>query len=215
MHRADVDRGAARLRTFLAPAIAASGPGVADVCMVMIGGLAVHLRFVVCLRVELGMRNLPMVVLIGALVSGSAIARGDPQGHVGHAVVTQQQAFGIAGDRKAVKRTIDIKTYDTMRFVPETIQVRGGETIRLRVTNKGAVPHELVLGTRKTLAEHAAMMRRFPEMEHDEPHVLHVKPGEAGEIVWTFNRPGRVDFACLVAGHYEAGMVGTIDVAKR
>ncbi|NCW99267.1 MAG: plastocyanin, partial [Betaproteobacteria bacterium] len=36
-----------------------------------------------------------------------------------------------------------------------------------------------------------------------------------GEIVWTFNRVGEFDFACLLPGHYEAGMRGTINVAKK
>jgi uncharacterized cupredoxin-like copper-binding protein len=30
--------------------------------------------------------------------------------------------------------------------------------------------------------------------------------------VWTFNRAGEFDFACLVGGHYEAGMKGRIIV---
>jgi len=45
--------------------------------------------------------------------------------------------------------------------------------------------------------------------------VAHVAPGETGEIIWKFNRKGRFHFACLVAGHYEAGMAGTITVTSR
>ena len=161
------------------------------------------------------MRYLPTFVLICACGSGSVAAHESSHAQVAHPAAKQQQAFGIAGNDKAVTRTVDIVTYDTMRFVPDTMAVRSGETIRLRVTNKGEVAHELVLGTQKTLAEHAALMRKFPGMEHDEPHVVHVKPGETGEMVWTFNRRGPVSFACLVAGHYESGMVGSIEVAKR
>jgi uncharacterized cupredoxin-like copper-binding protein len=50
-------------------------------------------------------------------------------------------------------------------------------------------------------------------MEHDEPYMAHVGPGKTGEIVWTFNRAGDFDFACLIAGHYQAGMVGKVKVA--
>ena len=32
------------------------------------------------------------------------------------------------------------------------------------------------------------------------------------EIVWTFNRAGEFDFACLIAGHFQAGMVGKVMV---
>jgi uncharacterized cupredoxin-like copper-binding protein len=56
------------------------------------------------------------------------------------------------------------------------------------------------------------MMVKFPGMEHDEPYMTHVSPGKRGQIVWNFNRPGEFQFACLIAGHYQAGMVGTINV---
>jgi uncharacterized cupredoxin-like copper-binding protein len=42
-----------------------------------------------------------------------------------------------------------------------------------------------------------------------------VPPGKTGEIVWKFNRAGRFDFACLIAGHYQAGMTGTINVSSK
>jgi uncharacterized cupredoxin-like copper-binding protein len=52
-------------------------------------------------------------------------------------------------------------------------------------------------------------------MEHDEPHMAHVKPGKSESLVWTFNKPGEFDFACLIAGHFEAGMVGKIKVVGK
>jgi uncharacterized cupredoxin-like copper-binding protein len=102
---------------------------------------------------------------------------------------------------------------DTMRFTPDALSVRQGETIRIVVRNEGTLLHEFVLGTRKELEEHAALMQRFPDMEHGEPYMAHVPPGQTGEIVWTFNRAGDFDFACLMAGHYQAGMTGKIAVA--
>ncbi len=58
-------------------------------------------------------------------------------------------------------------------------------------------------------------MLKFPNMEHDEPYMAHVPPGKTGQIVWTFNRAGDFDFACLIAGHYQAGMVGKIIVSAK
>ena len=87
-----------------------------------------------------------------------------------------------------------------------------GDTVRLRAENKGKVLHEIVLGTKAELDQHAQMMRKFPGMEHDEPYMAHIAPGQSGEMIWTFNRTGEFDFACLIAGHYQAGMVGTIRV---
>jgi uncharacterized cupredoxin-like copper-binding protein len=147
-------------------------------------------------------------------VGGLAHAHG-PEGHApkAGAVVKEQKAWGIAGDAKDAKRTIDVRMTDAMRFTPDRIDVRQGETIRFRIHNTGKVMHEFVIGTKAENVKHAEMMMKFPTMEHDEPYMAHVAPGRSGEIVWTFNRTGAFEFACLIAGHYQAGMVGTITVA--
>ena len=121
-------------------------------------------------------------------------------------------AFGQEGDPAKATRTIRVDMGDDMRFRPGTITVRRGETVRLRITNKGQALHEWVLGTPRELAEHAEMMRQHPGMEHDAPHMAHVKPGASGEVVWQFTQAGRFQFACLLPGHFEAGMVGTVIV---
>jgi uncharacterized cupredoxin-like copper-binding protein len=128
-------------------------------------------------------------------------------------VKKEQKPWGIAGDAKGAKRTVEIAMGDDMRFTPSNVEVKQGETVRFVVTNKGQVLHEMVIGDKKTLDEHAALMARFPTMEHDEPYMAHVPPGKKETLVWTFNRPGDFDFACLVNGHYQAGMVGKIKVA--
>ena len=130
-------------------------------------------------------------------------------------VKKEQKAWGIAGDAKDARRTIELKMSDTMRFTPDRIEVKQGETVKIVMTNTGAVLHEMVIGTKKELEEHAALMVKFPGMEHDEPYMAHVPPGKTGQIVWTFNRAGEFDFACLIAGHYQAGMVGKIVVRAR
>ena len=153
------------------------------------------------------------ILLAVALVGASFVATA----HEGKAdkagpVAKEQTPWGIAGDPRHARRTVDVTMSDEMRFSPDRIEVRQGETVRIVVKNKGAMLHEFVIGSRKTLDEHAALMVKFPAMEHDEPSMAHVKPGALGEIIWTFNRPGEFDFGCLVAGHYQAGMVGKIKV---
>jgi len=148
------------------------------------------------------------------LAGGSALAHGDAP-HAPKAtapVKAEQQAFGIAGNPKKVARTIVFEMGDEMRFEPSSVKVRRGETLRFVARNRGRIMHEMVIGTMRELEEHAAMMKKFPGMEHDEPHMTHVAPGKTGEIVWRFNRPGVFNFACLIAGHMEAGMIGTITV---
>ena len=124
----------------------------------------------------------------------------------------EQKAWGIAAEAKLAQRSIEISMSDAMRFTPDRIEVRQGETVRFIIRNDGQMLHEFVLGTKKELDEHAALMARFPTMEHDEPYMAHVPAGKTGEIIWTFNRAGDFDFACLIAGHYQAGMVGKVRV---
>ncbi len=127
----------------------------------------------------------------------------------------EQKDWGIVGERSAVKRTVTLDMTDNMRFTPDRITVHEGDTVRFVVRNKGRMLHEMVIGTPEELREHAAMMAKFPDMKHDEPYMVHVDPGKGGEIIWNFNRPGSFEFACLIPGHYEAGMRGTITVNRR
>ena len=160
------------------------------------------------------MNAIKTLLLAAALVTSSvAMAhKADDLARKAGPVKKEQKAWGIAGDAKAAARTVGFKMTDNMRFTPDRLEVKQGETVRLVIENDGAVMHEFVLGTKKELDEHAALMVKFPTMEHDEPYMAHVGPGKTGEIVWTFNRAGDFDFACLVAGHYSAGMVGRVSV---
>ena len=154
-----------------------------------------------------------LMALPWALGATTARAHGDEHGKPAGPVVKEQKPWGIAAEPGKAQRTIEILMTDDMKLSPSHLNVREGETLRLRAINKGKVMHEIVIGTSAELAEHAQMMKKFPAMEHDEPYMAHVPPGKRGDIVWTFNRPGDFEFACLIAGHFEAGMRGTIRVA--
>ena len=128
------------------------------------------------------------------------------------AVIKEQKDWGIAGDAKSVKQEIALAMDDNMRFTPSVITVKQGDTVRFVVKNQGKQLHEMVIGTKKELDAHAALMVKFPKMEHDEPYMAHVSAGKSQDLIWTFNRPGDFEFACLIAGHYQAGMAGKITV---
>ena len=127
----------------------------------------------------------------------------------------EETAFGKAADPGKAARTVRIEMADTMRYTPAEIIVKRGETVRFIATNRGKVMHEMVLGTKEELARHAELMKKHPGMEHDEPHMLHVAPGKTGEMGWRFTRSGEFYYGCLVPGHFEAGMVGRINVTER
>ena len=159
--------------------------------------------------------NIFIIAVLSAFI-GQVSAHGDDHAKKKPAAVKKEQkAWGIAGDAKAAKRTINIAMTDQMRFLPDKIEVKQGETIKFVLKNEGKMLHEMVIGTKKDLEEHAALMLKFPNMEHEEPYMAHVAAGKSGAIIWTFNRAGDFDFACLIAGHYQAGMVGKISVVAK
>ncbi|HYW56624.1 MAG TPA: cupredoxin family protein [Polaromonas sp.] len=164
------------------------------------------------------MKKLISIVLLSLAASASTLALAHTEkAHDKKAAPAkkEQKEWGIAGDAKAVQRTVTLTMTDNMRFTPDKLTFKQGETVRFVIQNKGKLLHELVIGTKKELDEHAALMVKFPGMEHDEPYMAHVAAGKAGGLIWTFNRVGEFDFACLIAGHYQAGMVGKISVLAR
>ena len=121
-------------------------------------------------------------------------------------------AFGQQGDPKKVSRTIKVDMTDNMRFTPSDVTAKKGETVKFVVHNSGKVLHEMVLGTKEAIAEHAQLMKKFPEMEHADANMAHVQPSKVGEIGWQFTKAGELQFACLQPGQFEAGMVGHVNV---
>jgi uncharacterized cupredoxin-like copper-binding protein len=154
-----------------------------------------------------------LIAFLAILAAAPALGHGEKHGKAApQALSTEEMPFGREGDPKKVVRTVNIDLSDAMRFTPAELSVKRGETLRFRVKNSGKVMHEMVLGTMADLKAHAEMMRKHPGMEHDEPYMTHVAPGKTGTIVWQFTKAGEFHYGCLVAGHFEAGMVGKVIV---
>ena len=149
------------------------------------------------------------IALPAVLLSFTAMASGNHAG--GHGDV----AIGKPGVASKVTRTVNIDMRDDMKFHTSVIDAKQGETIRFVAKNSGKVTHEMVLGSPKDLKDHAEAMKKNPEMEHAEPNMVTVAPGKSGEIIWQFTKAGEVDFACLQPGHFDAGMKGIVNVAKK
>jgi uncharacterized cupredoxin-like copper-binding protein len=111
-------------------------------------------------------------------------------------------------------RTIEIAMTDQLRFDPDQITVKAGETIRFVVENPTPLEHDFTIGDEHAQAEHAAEMMDDHGMMHDDPNAILVPPGETGELVYTFGEPGELLIGCHVGGHYDAGMVANIVVEE-
>ena len=124
-------------------------------------------------------------------------------------------------------RTIDIVATDDMKYSVTTISAKRGETIRIRLASKGVIPkiamaHNVVvlkLGTDvMKLLKDGAPHRGTDFIPPDMLNAVVAKtpfagPGEMVQAAFTVPaKPGRYPFICTFAGHYQAGMKGTLIV---
>lgn len=122
---------------------------------------------------------------------------------------------GQPGDPKKPARIVTVIMSDgdgTMRYSLDRLDVKKGEQIRFVIQNKGELKHEFTLASVEDNNKHAALMQKYPDMEHDDPNAKSVDPGKTAAILWRFSKSGTFEFACLIPGHREAGMHGTVSV---
>ncbi len=153
--------------------------------------------------------NRIIATLAASFLATAAIAGGD------HASGLDDASIGKPGVSSKITRTVNVDMRDDMKFHANIFDVKQGETIRFVAKNSGKVKHEMVLGTAKDLKDHYEVMKKNPEMEHADANMVTVAPGKTGEIIWQFTKSGKVDFACLQPGHYDAGMKGMVKVAGK
>jgi uncharacterized cupredoxin-like copper-binding protein len=152
-------------------------------------------------------RHIPTAAFVALLAFGAAPALAD----AGHA----HFSAGVPGDPKKPARTVQVVMKEgdgTMVFVPDRLEVKRGEQVRFVLENAGELAHEFVLASEKDNLKHAALMQKYPDMEHDDPNGKTLQPKAKSEILWRFTKRGEFEFACLIPGHREAGMIGKVVV---
>lgn len=128
----------------------------------------------------------------GAMMDGGPIANAQPG----------PGSAGFVAGTVSSPRVVEIVATAGLRFVPEAVTVRQGETITFEVTSMGPLTHEFMVGP---AADVAADRPGTPE-------IADIGMMETGSVTYTFDGPGPYAFACHATGHYEAGMAGTITV---
>lgn len=122
--------------------------------------------------------------------------------------------FGQPAKSRDSDRVIQIDASDDFRFDPKAMDVMIGEVITFTVTNVGEVPHEFTLGPADVQAQHGEEMTEMGDIEmDDDPNSISISAGETNSLTWEFTEAGSLLFGCHVPGHYEAGMVGDLEVA--
>ena len=141
--------------------------------------------------------------------------------------------IGEKGKLAEVDKTIEIKMYDNY-FIPKTINIKRGETVKFVVYNYGDLVHEFNIATKKMHLEHQKEMMKMIEhgillgnridkvkmkkvskkdhsMSHKHSNSILLEPNKSGEIIWKFSTDVVLEAACNVPGHYEAGMISKIN----
>jgi uncharacterized cupredoxin-like copper-binding protein len=137
----------------------------------------------------------------------------DAHEHGSHA--SKSFAAGEPGTPDGAYRTIAIVMSDAsgaMAFSPDTLEVKRGEQVKFVLQNAGGLDHEFLIDTVANNAQHKAAMAENPDMQHAEPNGRRLAPGASSELIWRFTKPGNFEIACLIPGHYEAGMKGVVVV---
>jgi uncharacterized cupredoxin-like copper-binding protein len=128
----------------------------------------------------------------GSMMGGGPIASAQPS----------PGSPGFVPGTVASPRVVEIVATPRLRFVPDTVTVKQGETITFEVTSMGPLVHEFMVGPA------AAVAADTP----GTPEIADLGMMETGSLTHTFDGPGPYAFACHASGHYEADMTGTITV---
>lgn len=157
------------------------------------------------------------LVVAAGLVAVAGLATGiEPQAGASTAHPLDHAQFGAGepGDPDKPVRAVTITMRESgdgrMIFEPSVITAKPGEQIRFEIKNAGASEHEFMLDTVEHNARHKEAMEKNPQMKHDDPNGKTLDPGQSAGLVWRFTKPGTFEYACLIPGHYEAGMHGSV-----
>ena len=95
-------------------------------------------------------------------------------------------------------------------FVPSSLEVRPGATVRFVVRNLDPIAHELIIGGQAVQDLH----EQGTETHHgDRPGEVSVAAGATVETTYTFPTSGTVLLGRHLPGHWDYGMRGEVRVA--
>jgi len=160
------------------------------------------------------LRTCVCVTIVGSMTAG--------------ALALAQQPAPAAGQKPAAAaRTVAIKGDDTMKFSTTEIVAKPGEQLRIRLTSAGTIPKE-VMAHNFVLLTLGADVNKFvmaAAMARDTayiPATLKTQilastglagPGETVEVTFAAPKaPGKYQYICSFAGHFQAGMTGWLIV---
>ncbi|MDH3762428.1 MAG: cupredoxin family protein [Gammaproteobacteria bacterium] len=148
------------------------------------------------------MNKLVLLALLGIFPAAALASGSDDHSHGNETFSVGKPGHGRPD------RQIRVSMTDNMRFTfePRLESLRHGQTIEFIVRNDGQLAHEFSIGNAEDQVKHAEMMRKMPDMKHQDPNTVSLGPGEQARLLWQFMGKDTVVFACNIPGHFEAGM---------
>ena len=151
-----------------------------------------------------------------------------------NAYADKNMKIGVQGNLNEVDRTVKVIMYDNY-YEPKSLKIEAGETIKFEVTNAGVLVHEFNIANSMMHKKHQPEMKKMFElgilkvtsidkekmkkmakidkaMAHSHSNSLLLQPGEKANLIWKFDNAINIEIACNVPGHYQAGMIATVDI---
>ena len=148
-------------------------------------------------------------------------------------IAATMKMIGQKGDPAEVVKVIKVKMYDNY-YEPSEFKIKKNQTIKFIVYNYGEFVHEFNIATKEMHLKHQPEMMKMVEneilltdridkkkmkemskkdnsMSHSHSNSVLVEPNTSAEIIWKFNTEAKLEAACNVPGHYEAGMIAKIN----
>tara|TARA_Y100001970_G_scaffold36777_1_gene45398 strand:- start:1724 stop:2227 length:504 start_codon:yes stop_codon:yes gene_type:complete len=151
-----------------------------------------------------------------------------------NAFADKNMKIGVKGKLNEVDRTVKVIMYDNY-YEPKTLEIKAGETINFEVLNAGVLVHEFNIANSMMHKNHQPEMKKMFElgilkvtsidkekmkkmakidkaMAHSHSNSLLLQPGEKANLIWKFDNAINIEIACNVPGHYQAGMIATVNI---
>ncbi len=131
------------------------------------------------------------------------------------AVVAFLAAACAGNPSQVAPKTLTIEAVD-IGFKPATLEVTAGEPVKLVMQNNGMLEHDfsiMVFPMDGMPVESGGSGHDMGDSGMPQPELHMAAMGaSSATLEFTPSTPGTYDFWCTVAGHKEAGMVGTLIV---
>jgi uncharacterized cupredoxin-like copper-binding protein len=128
-----------------------------------------------------------------------------------HSMMNMEGMSDVGMPAKGAKpdKVVHVLLSDDMKIrFKQEVKIEPNDVVQFVVLNTGKIDHEFTIGSEKEQLEHREMMENMPVGHmHDSGNSVTVKPGKAKQLLWHFHGDSKVELACNIAGHAEAGMI--------